>query len=171
MDQIIDLRTLLSIISTTAIVAGGIFAAVQLRLINKQRARESALQLVHSARTPEFLNAVNIVFDLPDGLSKKDIEERLGDKMTNILVMFGTFESLGILIFRKEIDIKLVDDFFSGIIVLAGRKFKNYLVEVRNASHRQTYYEWFQWLYDQFEKRELKTPAVPSYITFRDWKE
>jgi hypothetical protein len=75
------------------------------------------------------------------------------------------------LVFRRDIDIRLVDDFFSGIIILAGRKFKGYLTEIRTSSNRQTYYEWFQWLYEQFEKRELKTPAVPSFMTYRDWKE
>jgi len=164
------ITTILSMFSTTAIVASVIFGAVQLRQLKKQRARESALQLVQSARTPEFLNAVNIVFDLPENLSRKEIEERLGNKMTSVYVMFGTFESLGILIFRREIEIQLVEDFFSGIIILAGRKLKNYLDEVRKTSNRQTYYEWFQWLYEQVEKRESKTPAVPAYITYRDWK-
>jgi len=163
--------TILSVISTTAIVAAGVFAGVQLRLYNKQRARESALQLVQSFRTPEFHSAVNIVFDLPEGLSKKQLEDRLGDKLVNVLVMFGTFESLGILVFRREMEIQLVEDFFSGIIILSGKKLGKYLVEVREASDRQTYYEWFQWLYEQFEKREMKTPPVPAYVAFSAWKE
>ncbi len=90
--------------------------------------------------------------------------------MTSVLVMFGTFESLGILIFRREMDIRLVEDFFSGIIIFSGKKFKNYLTEVRDVSNRQMYYEWFQWLFEQVEKRESKTPAIPSYIAYRDWK-
>jgi hypothetical protein len=163
--------TILSVISTSAIVAAGVFAGVQLRLYNKQRARESALQLVHSFRTPEFLSAVNIVFDLPEGLSKKELDDRLGDKLVYVLVVLGTFESLGILVFRREMEIQLVEDFFSGIIMLSGKKLGKYLVEVRQASNRQTYYEWFQWLYEQFEKREMKTPPVPSYVAFADWKE
>jgi len=164
------ITTWLSMISTSAIVAAGIFAGVQLRLYNKQRARESALQLVHSFRTPEFLSAVNIVFELPEGLSKHEVEDRLGDKLIHVLVMFGTFESLGILVFRREVEIQLVEDFFSGIIILSGKKLGRYLVEVREAGNRHTYYEWFQWLYEQFEKRELETPAVPAYAAFRDWK-
>ncbi len=164
------LTTILSIISTSAIVAAGVFAGVQLRLYNKQRTRESALQLVHSFRTPEFLRAVNIVFDLPEGLSKRELEDRLGDKLVDVLVMFGTFESLGILVFRREIEIQLVEDFFSGIIILSGRKLKKYLVEVREAGNRQTYYEWAQWLSEQLEKRELRTPPVPAYVAFSDWK-
>jgi hypothetical protein len=162
--------TYLSIISTSAIVAAGIFAGVQLRLYNKQRARESALHLVQSFRTPEFLSALNLVFELPEGLSKQELEDRVGDKLVHLLVMFGTFESLGILVYRREIDIQLVEDFFSGIIILSGRKLGRYLDDVRAVSQRDTYYEWAQWLYHQLEQRELKTPAVPSYVAFSSWK-
>ena len=165
------LGTILSLITTFSIFVGVIFALIQLRQSNKQRARESALQMLHSFQTPEFLNAVNIVFDLPEGLSKKEIDERLGEKLTSILVMFGTFESLGILVYKRDIDIRMVEDFFSGILILSGRKLKKYLEEIRTSSNRQTYYEWYQWLYEQVEKRESKTPAVPSYLAFRDWKE
>jgi hypothetical protein len=165
------LTTILSIFSTSAIVAAGIFAGVQLRLYNRQRARESALQLVHSFRTPEFLRAVNMAFDLPEGLSKNELEDRLGDQLVDLLVIFGTFENLGILVFRREVELQLVEDFFSGVIMLSGKKFNRYLVEVREVGNRQTYYEWFQWLYEQLDKRELKAPPVPAYVAFRDWKE
>jgi len=164
-----DFHTLLSLISTLAIVAGGVFGVVQLRHFGKQRTRESALQMLHSFQTQEFLRVVNIVFDLPEGLSKREIEDRLGDNMICVLSLFGTFESLGILVFRGEMDIQLVEDFFSGIIILSGKKFKNYLTEVRGSSRRPTYYEWFQWLFEQVEKRESNTPPIPSYIAFRDW--
>ncbi len=165
-----DVNTLLGLISTFAIVVGLLFAGVQLRILNKQRSRESALQLLHSIQTPDFPEAVNILVDLPEGLSKKEIEERLGDKIKCVLAMLGTFESLGILIFRREIDINLVEDFFSGIIILTGEKFKNYIKDVRELSNRPTYYEWMQWMYEQIEKREAKTPAVPAYIEYRTWK-
>jgi hypothetical protein len=165
-----DVNTLLGLISTFAIVVGLLFAGVQLRILNKQRTRESALQLLHSIQTQNFPEAVNILVDLPEGLSKKQIEERLGDKIKCVLAMLGTFESLGILIFRREIDINLVEDFFSGVIILTGGKFKNYIRDVRELSNRPTYYEWMQWMYEQIEKRESKTPAIPSYIEFRNWK-
>ena len=43
--------------------------------------------------------------------------------------------------------------------------------EMRAIGNRDTYYEWVQWLAEQFEKRESKIPVVPSYIAHRDWKE
>lgn len=138
--------------------------------MHKQRARESALQMLHSFRTPEFLTAVDIVFELPEGLSKKAIEERLGDRITCLLVLFGTFESLGVLVCRRDIDIRLVEDFFSGILVLSGRKLKNYVEEMRAVGGRETYYEWYQWLFEQVEKRERMAPATPAFVAHREWK-
>lgn len=161
---------LLSLVSTLAIVAAGIFAGMQVRQLNRQRARDSALQLSHSFQTPEFVKAVNIVFDLPEGLSKKEVDERLGDELANVLVMFGTFESLGILIYRREIDISLVEDFCGGAIVLAGRRFRRYLAEMQESSGRATYYEWFQWLFERFEERESLRAAVPAFVAHRDWR-
>jgi hypothetical protein len=166
-----DFKTLLDLITTTFIVAAAVFALLQLRHVHRQRARESALQMLHSFQTPEFLTAVNIVFELPEGLSKQEIDARLGDKITSLLVMFGTFESLGILVYRRDMDIRLVEDFLSGILILSGRKLKNYLEEVRTLSNRQTYYEWCQWLIEQVEKRERRTPATPAYIAFRGWED
>ncbi len=160
----------LSLFSTISIVLAGIFGAIQLRQLYKQRARDSALQLVRSFQTPEFTDAVDIVFHLPEGLSKKEIEERLGSNIRSILLMFGTFESLGILVYHRELKLEMVDDFFSGIIILTWKKFKNYIEEMRTIGNRATYYEWAQWLAEQFEKRESKTPAVPAYIAHRDWK-
>ena len=164
-----DLKTWLDLITTAFIVAAGVLALLQLRHAQKQRERESALHMLHSFQTPEFLSAANIVLELPEGLTKPQIESRLGDKMTCILVMFGTFESLGILVYRREIDIRLVEDFFSGILVLSGRKLKSYLDEMRALSGRDTYYEWYQWLSEQVSRRERTAPAVPAYTAFRDW--
>jgi hypothetical protein len=141
-----NLKQWLDTVTTVLIVVGGILALRQLRQTHKQRSRESALQMLHSFQTPEFLAAVNIVFDLPEGLSKEDIEQRIGEKTTCLLVMMGTFESLGILVFRRDIDIALVEDFFSGVLVLSHKKLQRYLDQVRRNSGRQTYYEWYEWL-------------------------
>lgn len=166
-----DINSIFSLVSTLAIIVGLFFAGVQLRKMNEQRVREYATQLLQSFQTLEFQSAAKIVFELPEGLSKKEIEERLGDKLINVLALFGIFESLGLLICRREVDILLVEDFISGLIIHSGRKFKNYLAEMRELTDRQTYYEWFQWMYEQVEKRESKTPPMPAYIEYQNWKQ
>ena len=163
------LKTVLDLVTTVFIVVGGILALLQLRQGQKQRTREAALQMLHSFQTPEFLTAVNIVFELPDGLSKHEIEERLGDKISSLLMMFGTFESLGILVFRRDLDLHLVEDFFSGVLVIANTKLRRYMDEMREISGRRTYYEWYQWLSDLVQRREEARPATPAFIEFRNW--
>ena len=64
--------TIIDILSKSAIIAAGIFAAIQLVHIRKQRSRESALQLLNSVKTPEFIEAMNIVYGLPIDLTKKE---------------------------------------------------------------------------------------------------
>jgi len=187
MTKIDLLGTVLDLITAISVVTGVVFAGFSLKQLMKQRIRESGLQLLRSYQTPEFQEAVNIVAELPfdekeTGLQlqkenkkekamkkKKEIEELLGDKLTSLLVLFGTFEALGVLVHRREIEIVLIEDFFSGVIILAWEKSGSYIEALREISGRKTYYEWFQWLYEQVKKRENKSKAVPAYIQHKDW--
>lgn len=166
-----NFSTLLELITTLSITLAGIFAGVQIIQFKKQRARESAIHMLHSAQTPEFMDAVDVLFNLPEDLSKKQIEEYVGSKMNRVLVMFGTFESIGYLVFRREISLELVDNFFGGAIVLFWKKYRNYFIELRVTSKRENYGEWVQWLADQLEKRAKNVQIAPAHIAYKDWKE
>jgi len=85
--------------------------------------------------------------------------------------MFGTFESIGYLVFRHEISIELVDNFFGGAIVLYWKKFKNYFIELRITSKRENYGEWVQWLAGQLEKRNARLKLKPAHIEYDNWRE
>lgn len=72
------LENLLGVASTLAIVAAGVLPAYKsVSSINSVQ-EKSALQLLHSFQTPEFVNALNVVFELPEGLSKKRHRGSLG---------------------------------------------------------------------------------------------
>jgi hypothetical protein len=73
-----DLPTLLSLISTLAVVAGLIFAGLQVRAAQQQRARESSLHLTRSFQTLEFMKATRLIMSLPDGVSKQALSDQLG---------------------------------------------------------------------------------------------
>jgi superfamily I DNA/RNA helicase len=167
---VMNIETISSLMASLALVAAGIFAGLQIRQANRQRAREYAMQLLRSFQTPEFQLALHFIVDFPDALTKKEVEETLGERTKCLFVMFGTFEALGALIKRGEIDIGLVEDFFSGVIIIAWRKFKNYIYEIRELGDRPTYYEWFQWLAEHIQQRESVEPAVPAHIAFKDWE-
>ena len=126
-----ELPIILSLVTTIAIICSVFFAGLQIRVMQKQRSREAELLLVRSFQTPEFMKAYEVILNLPDGLSKKEIETRLGEKNDLPLFWLGTWESLGILVFRNEISLSVVDDFFSGPIVISWRKLKPILPFLR----------------------------------------
>ncbi|MCY7354268.1 MAG: hypothetical protein LH470_04175 [Lysobacter sp.] len=64
----------------------------------------------------------------------------------------------------------LVDDFFSGPIVVSWDKLRRFVEEDRVELQRATYNEWFQWLAERMHEREICTAPVPAYIEHKDWK-
>ena len=81
-----------------------------------------------------------------------------------------TWESMGVLVFRREVGLDLVDDLFSGAIVLSWRKLRAYVQEMRDREDRQTYFEWFQWLAERMRDRESDSAPIPAHLEHRDWR-
>ena len=165
-----DLSTFLNILNTVAIIAAGIFAAVQLLQIKKQRSRESALQMLNSVQTLEFIEALNIIYNLPENLTKKEIEDELGDKLSNVLVMFVKLESLGLLVFKREVKLDLVSNFMRGPIILFWNKIKNYFIETRESNNDANFGEWVQWLAERIENELATKNKKPAHLIYKNWK-
>ena len=126
---------------------------------------------MHSFQTPSFAEAMNLVYNLPDGLSREEIENLLGDKFHLVYALMTTWESLGILVFRGEVDMDLVDEFFSGPIKISWQKLQGHVMGERELLGRDTIEEWFQWLTERLAERESKTPRVPAHIAHKNWRE
>ena len=160
----------LQIASTLMILFGGGLALIQLRHAERARNRDAALAMLRSFQTPDFTRGMELVFNLPEGLDKAALEARVGDRMGDFFSVLTTIESIGVLVYRREIELELVDDFFSGPIVIAWRVSRVYLEGVRKETGRETIGEWVQWLAERFAERESKAPAVPAFLAHRDWK-
>jgi len=77
----VDLVGLAEIVSAVAVLVGFGFALNELMRYRERKERESTLALVDSYQTPEFAYALLLIIDLPDGLSRHNLEERLGADM------------------------------------------------------------------------------------------
>src|SRR6266576_1949106 len=152
-----DISTIANLINAFAVTAGVIFAAVQITQYRQRRHRDAMLELVRSFQSPAFTSALRHVLSLPDGEDA-------------VYLVSLTWESLGILLFRREVTLDLIDDFFSGPIVLSWQKLKVYSEEWRIAQKRETYSEWFHWLAERMMEREKLMPPVPAYIAHRNWR-
>jgi hypothetical protein len=165
-----DISTLANVINAVAVTAGVIFAAVQIREFRFQRRRESMYTLVQTFQSADFAKALHTVMELPDNLSLADMRAQLGPEgEATIYFVTTTWETIGILVFQRELTLDLVDDFFSGPIVLTWRKLERYLEEIRKERKRDTLFEWFQWLAERMMELESKTPHAPAHVAHRTW--
>ena len=160
----------LQAIATATFVAGAAFTVAQLRLGRLTREREVALEILRLLQTPDFARALRLMYDLEPGLSRVEIEQRLGPDMNVVYSMMISWESLGILVYRRQLDLQLVDDFVSGSLLLSWRKLERYVKEERVARGRDTLLEWFQWLAERMLERESAVPVVPAYVAHREWR-
>jgi hypothetical protein len=158
------------VIESVAVVIGVGFAIVQVRQYRREKHREAAMELMHAFQTPSFAKAMNLVYNLPDGLSKEEIENLLGKKFHLVYALMTTWESLGILVFRGEIDLDLVDEFFSGPLKISWQKLQGHVMGERELLGRDTIEEWFQWLTERLAERESVQPRVPAHIAHKHWR-
>ena len=158
------------IIEAIAVVVGVGFAMIQVRQYRRDKHREAAMELLHAFQTPSFARALNIVYSMPDGLSKEEVEEFAGADFHLVYAMTTTWESIGVLVCRGEVSLELVDDFFSGPIVVSWRKLENFIIGERESVGRDTINEWFQWLKERLEETESDTPPTPAHIEHKNWK-
>src|SRR5437763_3706754 len=166
-----DLSNIASLINAFAVTAGVIFAAAQIRYYRQRRRRESMLELVRSFQSPAFTSALRRVLSLPDGADAQKIREMLGpDGEDAVYLVSLTWESLGVLVFRLEVTLDLVDDFFSGPLVISWQKLKDYSEEWRRTLNRETGNEWFHWLAERMLEREKNSPPIPAYEAHRNWR-
>lgn len=165
-----DLSLVFQIISTTAVILGIIFGILNLLNFQKMRKREAALLMLNSFQTTEFVRGLLLIFDLPDGVSKAKIEKLPKEDYLAFYILLGTWERLGILVHRREIPMDLVDDAFSGPILISWSKLEKFIKQFREDAKRDTGFEWFQWLAERMMEREQKGSAIPAYITHKNWK-
>lgn len=166
-----DVSTIANLVNASAVTAGVIFAALQIRQYGRRRQRDAMIELVRSFQSPSFVSAFRRVLSLPDGATTTQIREKLGPNGEEIVyVVTLTWESLGVMLFRGEVTIDPMDDFFSGPILISWRKLNVFVEEDRRALDRNTVAEWFQWLAERMIEREKNAPAVPAHIAHRQWK-
>jgi hypothetical protein len=166
----VDISTLANLINAIAVTAGVIFAATQIRDYRRQRKRDSMLSLVRSFQSPAFARGLRRIIELPDDASAEEIREILGPEGEDLMVhVTATWETIGVLLFHGELSIDIVDDFFSGPILISWRKLLPYTTAIRQQYNRETWSEWFQWLAERMMEREKNIPPVPAYVAHRDW--
>ena len=112
---------------------------------------------------------MHVVFNSPENLSAKEFEEYHKDNMKDIVTLMTTWESIGAMIYREELDWDLMYDYFAGAIVVTFQKTERLIEDWRTENNRGSYFEWMQWLAERVIALEDTSPPIPAHILHKDW--
>lgn len=165
-----DLETLSSIsniVGTATIVGGMVFGLIQLSELKKQRRDTVAGELMRTFMDAELANALTVIRGLPDGVSANELRSQ-GPHVEKAAVLICTsFETMGLLVFKRIAPFNLVVELTGGIIVVIWHKLEPWLTQIRLEQSQPSWAEWFQWLAQQCERH--KAHEVPAYVGHAGW--
>jgi hypothetical protein len=165
----VNLSVISNLAEALAVIFAVVFGVIQVRQLRTHRRRDSTLALMQSLQTKDMLASPLVLDSLPEGLSRGELQERPGEEFISVQILLGTWESLGILVFRREVGLDLVDDFYSGTILHSWNKLRRFVEEVRAETGRETRWEWFQWLSERMIERESTKSPIPAHVQHRNW--
>lgn len=156
--------TVLSLLSTLALVGAVVFAGLQVRQTNAQRKEQVAIELARSMQSPEWTNSVGPVGRIPvHGAVHLD---RTTEAAATSLAL--RVETLGYLVYRHAVTLDTVDELFGGMTRTAWDRLGPWVMKWRTDSGNEKAYEWFQWLAERLAERGAS--PTPAYRAHQHWR-
>jgi hypothetical protein len=159
----VDVQTVSIAVASASVVLAAIYYIFQVRHQTKVRQTDLIIRLYSTIVTREFVeNDVSIfnqeVNDLEGFMRKYSSFPKFMESPEYVPYMMDSefFEGVGILLRRKLVDIELVDDLFSSPIITIWEKTLPMTKALREYFKRPQLAEWFEYHYDEMNKREQK---------------
>jgi hypothetical protein len=166
----VDLATLgiiAEIIGASSIVTGLIVGWVQVRHLRRQQRDAVAINLAQTFYDADLAEAIVLLQRLPDGISLAAVRERGPEYEQAAVTLCTSFETMGLLVYKRIAPMDLVLDLAGGIVSVMAAKLRVWCEDVRAEQGQPSFAEWFEWLGDQATCR--KAESLPGHIEHRDW--
>jgi hypothetical protein len=165
LDQIANIA---EIFAASTIVVGLIFGWFQFREYKKRRENAVAVELMRSFLNADFAEAVSLIRLLPDGVSSEELRGGGAEYEKAAILLTTTFETMGLLTFRRIAPFSLVQELAGGIVVVAWRKLSVWLETIREEQSQPSWGEWFQWLSEKL--MAVKAASQPAHLKYKKWR-
>jgi len=165
-----DLQTLVDVAQVAGaatLIGGTAFGLFQFFEYKKQRAEAVAAEVMHTFIGAELARALTILRGLPDAVSAERLREEGFDAEYAAVLVCTTFETLGVLVYRRIAPFPLVVELAGGIIVVMWRKLGPWLQQIRAEQSQPSWAEWFEWLAQQCAR--YKDEDAPAYVKHAGW--
>ena len=158
------------IIGLITILGAAIYSWFQIRELKKVREGAASLSLAELLQSPDFAAGIIQVIEQPNNLdSWEKFKEYHGERWPQAFSIMTTWESLGAVVHRGDVNFHLVYDFFSGIIQQHHEKCQPLILSQRKTGG-DTRFEWFTWLAERLAEYDSgEEPPLAAHIQHKDW--
>lgn len=167
----LNLAAWLNLVSTGAIVAALIFAAVQVRQGNIKRRDQAAVTLIQTVQSEGWTRMLDLISKLPENAQISDIEAAGPDIQRGIIDFSIRLETLGYMVFRRNVDLRTVDDLIGGVTLAFWSRGRCWIHRERERTDTPKYGEWCEWLAQRIIERRERLGHKPAYELYSDWRE
>lgn len=161
---------LLDLLQTVAIVVGIVFGVVELAQFREEQSRQMELELARSLTTPEVFAALEVVLTLPEDADEATRDSIIGTRRSDILFLAQTFETIGILVYERDLSLSTVDEFFGSTTLVVWDRLSPWLSRERRRLEQAHLAEWFEWLADRLREYRNRTRIPPAYEAYEEWE-
>jgi len=162
-----DIATALGAISSFAVVGALIFAGLQVRVASRTRAEHAAITIVEAAQSEGWTKGLRELHRIPEGATAEQIDA-LGPEVADAIEQVGIrVETIGYMVWRGIVEIEMVEDLFSGVVIFWWSRIRPYAERDRERTSNPKSYEWFQWLAERLEERRQHADVLPAYERYR----
>lgn len=162
------LAKLAEIIGAGSIITGLIFGGVQLGYYREQQRNSVAAGITQTFYSRDLAQALALLQPLPDGISLTEMRELGPEYMQAAITVTTSFETMGLLVYRRVAPLDLVLDLAGGIVTTMTRKLACWEEDMRRDQQQPSWGEWFEWL--GIQARDAKQAVEPAHIRIRHWK-
>ena len=162
------------------ILGAAIYSFYQIKELRRSRDSTTAMSLAANFQNEDFVVGLTAIMNMNFDLAKFEpgnaeanfiaFREHFGEDWPKVMTVLTTWESVGVLIHRGDMDFHALYDLFSGVIIKTYETFSFYFEPIREQTDSKDM-EWFIWLADrviEYENEGSGTP--PAHIAFKDWR-
>ena len=163
-----DWASIAEVAAALSIVAGILIGLFQLRQLRGQQRDAIAINLSQNFYSKDLAEALALLRDVPDGITAAEMRERGIEYVEAAIKIVTSFETMGLLVYRRIAPLDLVLDLAGGIVAVMYRRLYQWQEDTRAEQNQPSCGEWFDWLGEQADRHKSTKP--PAHVEYRDWK-
>jgi len=160
-----EIQTASIAVASSGVFIAAIYYILQIRYQTRSRQTDLVMRLYATFSSNEFqdawakVRAKASVFDSIENIY--DFDKKVGLREVNQVCLF--FEGIGILLQRKLVDTRMIEDLFGGAIARAWEKMDTGVTKARKQLNDPTIYYYFEYLYNEMKKKEQRQVAKKPF--------